>query len=401
VKRLLVVTVAVFAMLLGIGVTLLFVGYAQRQKRIEAIRAAGNPVTIADLQPQGVNVTNNAMVPLGNSVKEANDFQHAAASLLEREGEIPPEDLQAADALMARYQGLLQKLDQAAKCKRWVWDWDYSLPPNEFMEVVMEQVGQARSFARANECRVRYLIATDRPAEAVAICLDQLRCCAAQQDMPFIIGFLTSNGCRSGSFDGLNRLLQEEKLTPQSHDAIETELSLHDVDQHFMSALQSERALGISMLQQQAGFLLAATGELDAYLDVMEQELAAGPVEQYQIAANPPVAPVGIGLTIAPALAGSRNSLDRTRTMIRCLRILNAIKRRDSSEPVTGLTGLGLPADVTLDPYTGRPLMSLQTATGWLIYSVGPDQVDNQGTFADGSDIGIGARPASIDSTAP
>ena len=63
----------------------------------------------------------------------------------------------------------------------------------------------------------------------------------------------------------------------------------------------------------------------------------------------------------------------------------------DAAEPA--LADLGLPADVTTDPFNDEPLHIRKLPTGWLIYSVGADLKDDGGDLTDYHDVGVGPPP--------
>jgi hypothetical protein len=55
------------------------------------------------------------------------------------------------------------------------------------------------------------------------------------------------------------------------------------------------------------------------------------------------------------------------------------------------LTELKLPTQMTMDPYTGDPLLIKQTEAGPIVYSVGRNQKDDGGKLGDElEDVGVG-----------
>src|SRR5690606_34518448 len=84
----------------------------------------------------------------------------------------------------------------------------------------------------------------------------------------------------------------------------------------------------------------------------------------------------------------------------RSLRVLNAIQRSgvDDVESLD-LAELGLPAEVTIDPYTGEPLKVKRSDEGWTVYAVGLDLKDDGGEIHGGDrqplDFGVGP-PAGV-----
>ncbi len=101
-----------------------------------------------------------------------------------------------------------------------------------------------------------------------------------------------------------------------------------------------------------------------------------------------------------PALNATHEAVMRTRAMIRCLRVLNALQTHvpAGSNETPKITDLGLPAATTTDPFApydaDKSLHIKKTPQGWLVYSVGPNQKDDGGKVNDTNpntqDIGVG-----------
>ncbi|MCH7988417.1 MAG: hypothetical protein IID46_04610, partial [Planctomycetes bacterium] len=102
---------------------------------------------------------------------------------------------------------------------------------------------------------------------------------------------------------------------------------------------------------------------------------------------------------VLPALLQYRIANDRVTAGMRCLRILNALHRRadQGDQPEPKLADLGLPPDVTTDPFTGRPLRLQKTTEGWLVYSTGENLQDNGGDLSTQRDVGVGPNRTSRD----
>ncbi|MEX2308184.1 MAG: hypothetical protein WD738_11355 [Pirellulales bacterium] len=73
----------------------------------------------------------------------------------------------------------------------------------------------------------------------------------------------------------------------------------------------------------------------------------------------------------------------RSIALLRSLRIYNALRqfRQQNGRESQGLHELGLPAEATIDPYTGAPLKLKLTDDEWVIYSVMENGVDDGGDF--------------------
>src|SRR5262249_40051297 len=94
---------------------------------------------------------------------------------------------------------------------------------------------------------------------------------------------------------------------------------------------------------------------------------------------------------VIPALAKGRDSTERVRALMRCLRVLNALQRAGAVQ--AKLTGLGLPAEATTDPFTDSPLQVKKVSGDWLIYSVGVNLTDDGGDLEENKDVGVGPLP--------
>jgi hypothetical protein len=121
----------------------------------------------------------------------------------------------------------------------------------------------------------------------------------------------------------------------------------------------------------------------------------------HEIYGKIPTGPLGaFAHLIFPAIQAPHEAVARTRALVRCLRVLNALQVRTpaGSDEVPKLTELGLPAETTTDPFTGEPLHVKRTPRGWLVYSVGKNFEDDGGKLDNTySDVGVGPLPAAAE----
>ena len=85
--------------------------------------------------------------------------------------------------------------------------------------------------------------------------------------------------------------------------------------------------------------------------------------------------------------------------MLRSLRAFNALQRyaEEHGAEAAGLADLQLPAEATVDPFTGKPLIAKSVDGSWSVYSVGKDGVDDGGEFATPKDFGVGpSKPVAV-----
>ncbi len=89
----------------------------------------------------------------------------------------------------------------------------------------------------------------------------------------------------------------------------------------------------------------------------MNKHIAKGTKSHYELAAQqqPHQPALGFAQTIEPALVATRQAMNRTRAQLRCLRVLNAIHAKGIFGEEVDIGSLGLPQQITIDPFTGTP----------------------------------------------
>jgi hypothetical protein len=186
-------------------------------------------------------------------------------------------------------------------------------------------------------------------------------------------------------------------------DALDAELAIHDSMEAFRWALKSERAFGLESYQAlpaRRAWPIRARWDEDAaaYLDMIDEQLTLTSQPYCDVAeateAKPPVAGATLAENVKPAILAARQAADRNRAIIRCLRVLNALQAMEQKGdvPEPKLSDLGLPAEATVDPFTGEPLKVKRLPEGWLVYSEGQNLTDDGGQLDDPrvGDVGLG-----------
>jgi hypothetical protein len=137
-------------------------------------------------------------------------------------------------------------------------------------------------------------------------------------------------------------------------------------------------------------------GLLDYYDKVLADATKPWPAVQAKFyAVGGKLPPTGDGImadllqdSIAAAIRADRRKLGN----IRALRAITALQAfaAELGREATGLDELGLPAAAMADPFSAGPLVARHTDTGWIVYSVADNGVDDGGVFADVRDYGFG-----------
>lgn len=342
---------------------------AQLEQRLTAIREAGDPVSLADLQRDPVPPQDNAATYLARVSDDANKLFVELEPILYREDfnfreELTPEELAGVEEAFAAYPQVLPAMERAAGAKVHVWPLDYTQPHTEFLANYFDASDPWRTFARVFDCRARYLAATSKPDEAAEIYLQQLRLARLQSREPLLVAFLANLAIRQVALKGLNNILQTAKLDRETYVSIETELAHHESLNVFVHVLKTERAYGIESFSQFPQNLISQWIE---YLDYIDDQIEIGDRSIFEMQDTSDQSYGPLTALIVPAIEASRNSMNRVRGLVRGVRILNALKAQQIEDPAADLSTLGLPSETLIDPFSGQGLKLEKTELGWKI----------------------------------
>lgn len=407
--------------LIGIGLIGLAIANApaeaQINERIAKLQAAGEPVSIADLGKNPPESKDNAATYVDLAKDSGLAIQMAVSDVEEQElldREKAGEKLQALrddDPVMidiyrsalAAHPKVIELLIQASSCPRYHMTVNYKIgSPPEFIGEMLEQVQSQRATMRVLSYRVRLLLAEGKPEEALDTCLVMLRLSNLFSQSPALIGQLVAIACRSVSLEATNQVLRAGEISAEARQRLEAELAKLDIRAAYRESFRSERAVGLSHFEDPQfvatySGLPHGKGDKLSYLELMEVLLATADRpygdDRAKAEMNRILDRAGpLTKLLAPAIQATGDAVTRNEAQIRCLRVLNALLARDADEiDDMQLSDLGLPAEVTIDPFTGLPLNLKHTDDGWIVYSVGLDGKDDGGKFDEKvSDVGFG-----------
>lgn len=191
-------------------------------------------------------------------------------------------------------------------------------------------------------------------------------------------------------------MLSEYEVEKESRDQLNKVLENYEESDGHRWTLVSERAVGASLLSEMGTLPLAFSGK--AYLDLIEDELEQCDKEAFEKDLSFEDELSWLEGThaagVLPALTATRNANSRLKSQVRGLRIVSALTETpDSVEPeVTkkDLMKLGVPESMTVDTMNGEPMKIKRTDKNWIVYSVGPDLVDDGGNAEKIKDFVVG-----------
>ena len=396
--------------LVSFGLAILgWMSSARFNQRIAAIQSTGDPLSLVELARDPIPPETNAAVFLRQA---GDDLQAIDKELIDvygsesyRSGHPDESELESIRSALEAHPEVVSLLTQAARCPDYDSQPDYTVGAQAFMAAGAGRRDnlRLRSAVRLLNARILLLQSQGKQEEALENCVLLLRLARHFEREPMLIGYLVAVACRGLGVSATNGVLRAGPLPTGSRQALEAELALHDGTEAFSWALISERALGMDnwrAIPARNWWPVRIMWDDDqvAYLDLFDQHLAlaAQPysaVVDANLAAKAPASRRAV-LTqlVMPAILLARQARDRARATLRCLRVLNALQAveqpGDAAQPK--LSDLGLPAEATVDPFTGTPLKLKKLPEGWLVYSVGEDLIDDGGQFDKHRDVGVG-----------
>ncbi|HEV3340275.1 MAG TPA: hypothetical protein VG125_07955 [Pirellulales bacterium] len=390
------------------------------EQQLQALRKSGRPMSIAELAPSSVEPEQNALTYLRRAAKSAEaigqelsvwrqkmDTQQACIGFcsLPQEyydrGRLNDRGVQIVEAALGAFPEATPLIERAADAPDYFPDHDYTLPPERFLETYLERVQQARMFARLLQYRGDLWLARHEHEGVLRNGLTLLRLGRHFQREPMLVAYLFSIAVQSMGVDQVARALADGPVPNQLHDQVGAEISRHLASRAFVAAIESDRAYGIDYFRSIRGVGLPWTFKQDEcdYLKRMAEEIEIGATPRYKVEtalAQMKAHTQGAGpltLDMLPALEAAREACLRSRARLQCLSVLNVLTRREEQQDdgTPSIDELNLPDEIKVDPYNGQPLKISRVATGWRVYSVGPNLKDDGGRIEKSEDVGVGA----------
>lgn len=405
-----IVAGAAIAVLLMLNAYYVWSTGTRLERRLRAIRAAGDPVLLSDLARPPIPPETNADVYFRRAVGDLESMQKEIYAWYPKTGcptePLSPTDQQRLKTLFKAYPRVIPLLEQAADCPDDDPQIDGTLTTTRFLGPFLSRFSTHRLPSRVLRPRSLLLLSQGRHDDALASQVLVLRLARRWLREPLITNYLMTVACESVAMDGVNKVLQAGPVSPAARQALDAELALHDNLEGLNWALRGERAFSLSASRElpASGFWLIRGFVNDLMLRLLDlyDRLLEDTSRPYAEVASRKHAtarprfgqnPYRILVTVLePALVAMRDPAERTRALARSLRVLNALQAHvpPGSDRVPNLNDLGLPAAATIDPFNGELLHVKKLPEGWTVYSVGKNLVDDGGKLDGNTDIGAG-----------
>ena len=197
-------------------------------------------------------------------------------------------------------------------------------------------------------------------------------------------------------------MIIEHPVSEEVRKKLNVELALLDRVSDYRHSLVTERAVGIESVSEQNMFQLAMNGV--GYLEYIASEIENADKEGFErdLSFEEDFSYVVDGVLtggIIPALKQTRQAVDRLRSWVRALRIINGLtanpeKAKVVQDGVTkeALVALGIPDSMMVDTVTGELMKIKRKGDAWVVYSVGADKLDDGGSHEMVKDYVLGGE---------
>jgi hypothetical protein len=398
------------------------------RSQLAAIRAAGDPASIADLSPRAVPDDENAAAIMKQIEPRLLNFSKAYGAFFntqlgkkydqarDRGEPAAKEQIDAIRDVLADFDDVETAIEDASNCDEYASQLDFTLDQPALIAALIPTVQNARTASRLLAWRNEVLVADGKYDGAIQNGIEALRFARLHDEEPTLVSYLVSIAMRGIAVDQLYDNLASGRVSPRAHAALDRELALHDDPNRMVRALKTERALGADWINSQMkGGYAPVLHYLGWKLKSFESEVIDSMNDSVRVADQPwyKVRPMLnqmhsqaqpsnsriLANLMEPAVQAAFEANARWLAQLRALRIDNALCEfaETNGHDASGLEGLKLSQAATLDPYSGQPLKLKRIPAGWIVYSVMENGIDDGGDFTALKDFGVG--PANARST--
>ena len=377
----------------------------QFRSTVADLKADGFPVSIADLQIQSAAGESDAtsqfsrlLGPLGSfetemykdqeinerpvdesTIKLFNELDAAYPTVFPLISEIANSDFVGFESKSIGPDSKPDKLTGSDE------DLSKAYGAQETLDLELLRLQQVRSCARVLQFKARVLAAQGKPDEALQSVMQIFKITNVFGRHPTLVAHLVRCACRGIAIGSAYEILAEHPLSKESRSELNEILEGADATEEYDWTLVSERAFGTAILSEMGTIPLASSG--NAYLDLISDELEQCGEEEFakDFSFENEISWFDgtFAKLILPALQQTRVANARIRSQIRGLRILNALtaapEAKDKEVDQKYLLSLGVPEAMTVDTMNGESMKVKKLDDDWVVYSVGPNLIDDGG----------------------
>ncbi len=414
-RRALKWTVRIVIVLVVLGVAAYAIGNYWAAKSIRdqvaAIRAAGQPVTFADL---------DALAPKVAPAQDSGPYYAAALALVRdveepwlpaydqaiTSGQATPAVLDEAQRRVDNNRLALDMLDRGSKLS----GCNYDMELRYGIAVVLHRLGTSRTLAKAASLRTRLLALQGRGDEAAESVISSLGMLRMFDRQPILIAALVKIVCAGLFCDDVKAILDHGHLSAQSLQALESALSRVEQSMDMRSMFLAERVYYLEVTRNIVGgsrelqsanvsetnypqlpgappssvpLRIIVAQSLPVYGRFIEAAARGWPgmLDAAKVIDAVRLRMDFFGRLVAPAFTRSVTTAARLEAQLRSAIVAARIERYRLATGRLPDSLQQLPDAQTLpaDPFTGGPLIYRKTADGYCVYGLDEDRRDAGG----------------------
>lgn len=407
----------VTVLILGIGLAAIVTSFASSQgspaldaRRAEAIERAAEYALYRN-RPQVADRDNAFLVLTAISPR----LKAANMSLTREEweqihfgrGPYTSQQQQLASEVIAAHSEIYQALAQAASCPAFDTKMDYDHAGLTAISPIIFDVSTARSLAGWGSVKARHHFTEGELDQGVEICLQICRLASLVEHDPESSSTIV--GLRSWGLSTANAIVRSGPISVDSRRRLDACLAESDSLQAFKTSqvvwhgqlMEEFQSIRNQSFRSRANSLggwgndwesaFEAVFSLDAdetmcqdAFDTVSGSTFDVPLYQCRptLEAVDAMLASKYGQVVSSQLSHNllhRINAEKNRARIRCFRVLLAAIENDQLPQTFTLADVNLPPEDLIDPFNGQPLRLKQTPQGMIVYSVGPDLVDDGG----------------------
>jgi hypothetical protein len=382
------------------------------EKRLAAIKAAGDPICLADLARPAIPPEQNGATYLRRAKDDLEAMDKACVDWKydEKEDRYYTEEIPRIEEALNAYPAIYALLEKTAAAADFDFQADLTQLPHDYLDQSLANLALIRSTARYLDERVEVLLSKGERDQAIQSAILTLQLTRQlERDRPIMVTYMMSLAMKQVALKDINRTLQAGPVSEQSRDALAAELPLHGSTDILKNVLSFERVCSLDYVRRefprpwilsnrwQLGLLYA----FDGFIDISRLPSADRAIQECgALKTSSSRFDIPAQLTL-PAFQQFMLAAYRSRAKFRAVRIINALEQKTpgNGDKTPTVAELGLPDEVGVDPFNGKQMIIKKLPEGWLVYSVGENLTDNGGRIEDRTDgppldVGFGPKTA-------
>jgi hypothetical protein len=218
--------------------------------RLEALREAGEPLTLAEMAPPEVASERNAAVCYEEAFRQidllSDEEVNRVGELAGNEGPLSAEELSEGRALLDRLSGAMRLLREGARRPECRYDVDYRAPG---FALRLPHLQKIRAAVRVMKLSAEIRLASGDADAAVDDCVVALALSRSAQQDPVLMAMLVETATTGLALRELEGVLDRSEPSATALERVPEALGEVRERDRFVQALRGERCAGLSLIQ--------------------------------------------------------------------------------------------------------------------------------------------------------